>query len=244
MARAHQLQASLDAREQVVEVVRETARELAHRLHLLALAQRLLQGAHLRLRPEAGRHVARVVEGTDDGAALVAHGREVQLPVRLGEVGVAELRLDRERLARQRPVHEAAQGCRLVRGKEVGQDLAHLRSAAHDAEEVVVVSPVEGRDPVLRVVGADGRGVGLDDVLVERQRAGAALLLGDVAGHGVEETLLGHRRPGQVAVGAVPGAEAVLEGERRGAAGGQPPDLGPRPVGGRRGAPAIRRCVR
>ena len=42
-ARLQQLQAAGDAGQQVVEVVREAAGELAHRLHLLRLAQLLLQ---------------------------------------------------------------------------------------------------------------------------------------------------------------------------------------------------------
>src|SRR4028119_341449 len=41
-ARVQQFQAAGDAGEEVVEVVRETAGELAHRLHLLALAQAFL----------------------------------------------------------------------------------------------------------------------------------------------------------------------------------------------------------
>ena len=54
----HQLQTTRDTRQQVVEVVREAARELTDRLHLLALAQRLLRPLQLRSRLLGGGDVA------------------------------------------------------------------------------------------------------------------------------------------------------------------------------------------
>jgi hypothetical protein len=52
------VEAADDRCQQIVEVVRHPAGELAHRLHLLALAQRLLRGGELGLAPFVGRDIA------------------------------------------------------------------------------------------------------------------------------------------------------------------------------------------
>src|SRR5215210_539905 len=52
------MQAPSDARQQVVEIVREPARKLSHRLHLVRLAQGLLRHSEFGLRFLFSRDVA------------------------------------------------------------------------------------------------------------------------------------------------------------------------------------------
>ena len=83
----HEVEGADDAGEQVVEVVGDAAGELAHRLHLLGLAQRLLgvaQGLGLLL-------LARDVAADGMNEPLVRDGRPGQPPVRSVLVAIAVL---------------------------------------------------------------------------------------------------------------------------------------------------------
>ena len=86
-----QLQAAAHPGEQVVEVVRQPAGELAYRFHLLRLAQGLLRNRKFSLCAQAFGNIPGVVEGAQHPAFFISKGGVDDLPIGLGKIGIAEL---------------------------------------------------------------------------------------------------------------------------------------------------------
>ena len=167
--RRHQFERAGDAGQQVVEVVRQAAGQLAHRLHLLRLAQLFFQLVALPRDARAIGDVAGVVEGTDDVAGLVAQRSVGDLPARHDPFGIAEILRDHEPLAGKGAIHVSAEHLRLRLREEVRQDLAHDLTVAHDPHEIVGMSLIEADQAVILVERQDRGRIGEDDVAVEPQ---------------------------------------------------------------------------
>ena len=96
-----QVQAAADAREQVVEVVRDTAGQLADGLHLLALPELLLGCGEAHLGFPLLGHVGRKLIGADSLADRITKRAERDLVMPAAQRRIAEHFGRRERLARQ-----------------------------------------------------------------------------------------------------------------------------------------------
>jgi hypothetical protein len=119
----------LDDREQVVEVVRDTARQLAHGLHLLGLTQGLLGLSQALLLPPPFGDVQGEVVGASQLAAGAPKRAELDLVPARAARGVAELARHGERLARERPRKVSTGGVALLReaGEQVDEVVASDR---------------------------------------------------------------------------------------------------------------------
>lgn len=100
-----------------------------------------------------------MVDALCDPAVGVAQRVIPNLPIRLGQLGIAELLDHPIRLASERAGHEAANHLRLARREQVGEDLAELNAMAEDPEELVAVRPVERDQPIVQVERAHRRAV-------------------------------------------------------------------------------------
>ncbi len=234
--RLQQLQAAGDAGQQVVEVVRQAAGELAHRLHLLALPQRRL-GLHQRLgarihlalqvrRQQAERVLRPPALHRHAGALgdLADQGDLFRRPVAGGGVVEVEQR-DQAVLLGQRHVDHCLGADRLERvgmagGARVGvgvgehHGLAALQVLDVAAEVAEPQQPGKAADAGRVPVALDADGFRLE---VDGAVAGPADLQRPSQDLG--------RREGQLA-GVVQAAEAVVQGEQGLVAPFRPPPVG------------------
>src|SRR5687768_7662304 len=112
--------------------MRDPARELADRLHLLTLAQLRFGLPEPLLLPPALSHIQREVVGTEQLAAISPQRAEFDLVPARPALGVTEFAGDGEGLARQRPRKVSPRDIALLGevGKHVEQVVAGGRAKA------------------------------------------------------------------------------------------------------------------
>ncbi len=175
-----QLEIAGDHREHVVEVVSDAAGELAHRLHLLRLTQRVLDA------PPLGR-LAQEADAADHLAAAAVERREEAVVIALASAlgdGVA-LVVERRLAAVERAAHR-----RLADGAdEVGQDVENAlpQHAVDGHSGDALHARVPQRDAELAVEHDDALGAALDEefreLLLAPQRLLGKLVRGNVEMH-------------------------------------------------------------
>ncbi len=169
------------AGQDVVEVVRDAARQVADRLHLLGLLQLRLELATPGIRLRAGRDVAAHVEHVRRAAVLDRHA--AQFEVVPGAVPPQQRGLEHDLLARERARVQRPDGFgvgRRIGEHAVGSDHRVARVAAHR-----LVRRVDVDDAEVGVAQHERVRRGVEDravlFLAVEQRLLGALALGDVA---------------------------------------------------------------
>ncbi len=148
-----QLQAAREHRQQVVEVVRDAAGQLAERFHLLRLAQRRLGVPQPLLIAQALGDVVDELVGADAVAVAIPQRVETHLVGAPVARRIAELFDRRELLAGQRPAPHRLHGALMVglRRQQVEHVVADPRTNAEDALELVGRRVVDGQPSIVEV---------------------------------------------------------------------------------------------
>ena len=165
-AQLDQADAVEDHLQQVVEVVRHAAGELAQRLQLLRVPQGVLGLAQPRLLVEPLGDVGHELIGADDGAVAAAQGVEPDLVGAVLAGRVAECGDLQELLAVERTLPPRPHRGLLLRQMRQGveQALAEPRLDAIDAAQRFGGGALESQPSALRIEHLHDRVGGLDDV--------------------------------------------------------------------------------
>jgi hypothetical protein len=146
-----------DRRQQIVEIVRDPAGELAHGLHLLGLTQRLLGLREASLFCEAIRHVDPGQECANPRAVRGKQRLELHLVDAAVETGITELLDIGEGFAAQRAAPDRRGRSEVFGpvGQKFVQGIADLRPLAVDALIGVRAGPVDGEPAIIEIERLD-----------------------------------------------------------------------------------------
>jgi hypothetical protein len=207
-----EIQGAQDGGQQIVEIVRHAARELAHGLQLLSLDERLLGLGQGPLVLEPLGDVRGELERPDPLAGVVGQASELDLVVRPYAGGVPPGFDDREFLSGDRARPDGAHG-RLVLGlvgQEVEDVVSDLGPATVESLAFFNVRSVDGEEAIVGVQGHDQYVGPFDQAGQEVALTGAQLRQGLKLVAGALQDQTGLDDVFDVGAGAVPAGHAAL----------------------------------